>query len=242
MDRKKQSKRQRSVTKGDSSRTTSAIQKEYQRNRRRIQSAIRRLERRGYLVPEGILPPRPKNITSASVRRLERITTDKLYKKSRYVEQETGEVLPGPQGRKVEDRLRSEYRREIAKQRAQERKEQKAREKSYAPERDYVDFDDTVIYNFQQNMTLIFSRNPAMLEYISNWLNRCLVTFDREQVADALERSKSNGDWPDWDCVSDWELLVGRLSRILDLMAVTPGQRQEVTDYLELMEDWNEPE
>ena len=59
-------------------------QQEYRRERQRIQRQINRMTNRGYDVPE-LLPKIPKKITEASVRRLKKITTEKLYKESRFI-------------------------------------------------------------------------------------------------------------------------------------------------------------
>lgn len=86
----------------------------YFRERRRIQSTIRRYVKRGLSV-NLVLPKIPKVITSGSVRRLERITLSKIRDASKGPDFETGEVLD--YGRYV--RQRNSYMRE---QRAQEKR------------------------------------------------------------------------------------------------------------------------
>ncbi len=54
----------------------------YMKQRKRIQSFIKRAEKRGYSFPSGILPPIPKNITQASINRLAKLTPEKLYSKA----------------------------------------------------------------------------------------------------------------------------------------------------------------
>ena len=53
---------------------------EYRKERRRIQSFLRRNRAKGYIFPDNILPDQPKRITPASIRRLKRITPEFLYK------------------------------------------------------------------------------------------------------------------------------------------------------------------
>lgn len=74
---------------------------EYRKQRRRIQSFLRRAEKRDFLVPENILPKIPKNITSSSVRRLQKLTADALYRKLEYLDKETGEIQSGRRGLKT---------------------------------------------------------------------------------------------------------------------------------------------
>lgn len=85
---------------------TSEAQKEYTKQRRRIQQFITRAEKRGYLFSADVLPPKPKRITKASIRRLEKLTSSVLYKKAVYGGEATeGEIVPGSVGRKAERKL-----------------------------------------------------------------------------------------------------------------------------------------
>lgn len=68
------------------------FRKDYFRNRRRIQSYIRRAVKKGFDV-EFQLPKIPKTITSASVRRLKKITLDVLRKATFAPDLETGEKI-----------------------------------------------------------------------------------------------------------------------------------------------------
>lgn len=56
--------------------------KEYNKEVRRLKQAIRRAEKQGYIVPESIIPQRPKTITQGSIRRLAKITPEKIRQKS----------------------------------------------------------------------------------------------------------------------------------------------------------------
>lgn len=95
------------------------IKSQYMKERRRIQSFIRRATKRGYIIPSDILPSTPKTITRASINRLKKITPKKIYEKSEYVSRETGELVSGEKGR-VEERKKAA---EKAKQTRQKKKE-----------------------------------------------------------------------------------------------------------------------
>lgn len=58
--------------------------KEYNKEVRRLKQAIRRAEKQGYIVPESIIPQRPKTITQGSIRRLAKITPEKIRQKSDF--------------------------------------------------------------------------------------------------------------------------------------------------------------
>lgn len=75
-------------------RKKSATEKEYSKQRRRLQQAIARAKKQGYIFPENILPDKPKRITKASVRRLAKITPEALRQKGEFLIEETGEIIP----------------------------------------------------------------------------------------------------------------------------------------------------
>lgn len=213
-------------------------EKAYNRERRRIQRQITRMSQRGYDVPENILPPRPKRITEASVRRLQKITTPKLYERSRYIDLETGELLTGTEGRRLE---RQAAARRAAETRRQRREAARAPVPSQPqlPVVEYVQFDEQILTVFQMEMTEIYGRNEKLFNYISRWFQLARQRYGDEDLADALERSKANGEWPGWEGVSDSEILVGKLTGILEMIGGTSGGRQEILEALEEGEDWS---
>lgn len=87
------------------------VKEEYKKERRRIQSFIRKAKKRGYQFNYE-LPQIPKKITRASVTRLQKITPKTLYEKGVYGGSATeGEIVSAVAGRKLE--------RKIAQQKAQ---------------------------------------------------------------------------------------------------------------------------
>ena len=80
-----------------------AIINEYRRNRRRIQSTIYRYRKQGLEV-NFELPKIPKNITAASVRRLEKITPKTIQKKTRGVDYSTGEIVSYFRAKKISNK------------------------------------------------------------------------------------------------------------------------------------------
>lgn len=105
-------------------RKTSKVRAEYNKERRRIQNFLRRAEKRGYIGTEDILPPIPKTVTQASVRRLKKLTANELYKKMKFVDRETGVVYSGTRGREIE-------REQTGKKAARTRKENKEAERQF---------------------------------------------------------------------------------------------------------------
>lgn len=66
---------------------------EYMKERKRIQQAISRQRKKGYIPPENLLPNIPKRITKASINRLKKITPKTIRSKSEIVDFTTGEII-----------------------------------------------------------------------------------------------------------------------------------------------------
>ena len=207
-------------------------QQEYRKERQRIQRQINRMTKRGYDVPD-LLPKIPKNITQASVRRLKKITTEKLYKEYRFIDFETGEILTSKEGQTLE-----RSRRKKSKQKVQAPPPIPVA----PPEPDYVMFDNQILTVFTMEMTEIFGRNEKLFNYITRWYNMSLEKYGAEEMAESLEKAKSEGLFPGWEAVSDSEILVGKLEAITNLMAINSESREELFEELEQLEDWTEGE
>lgn len=100
--------------------STSKVQQQYRKERKRIQRQMNRMLARGYILPE-VLPPVPKKITAGSIRRLKKITTKKLYDMADFQDLTTGEIVSGQEGRKLE---RKRTAQKSAETRRRQREEQ----------------------------------------------------------------------------------------------------------------------
>ena len=217
----------------------SDVKQAYRKERQRIQRQINRMTKRGYDVPE-LLPKIPKKITEASVRRLKKLTTEKLYKESRFIDTETGEILTSEEGQKLEKVRR---RRPKPKLKAPSPTAIVPSPTPVAPlEPDYVSFFKQILTVFTMEMTEIFGRNEKLFNYITRWYNRSLEKYGAEEMAEALEQAKAEGMFPGWEAVSDSEILVGKLEAITNLMAINSESREELFEELEQLEDWTEGE
>lgn len=222
-------KRKSKLTEAQNKQPDGVIQA-YRRERQRIQRQINRMAKRGYDVPQ-LLPKIPKLITQASVRRLKKITTEKLYKESRFIDIETGEILTSKEGQALE-----RSRRKKPKQKVQAPPPTPIA----PPEPDYVMFDKQILTVFTMDMTEIFGRNERLFNYITRWYNMSLEKYGAEEMAEVLEKAKSEGLFPGWEAVSDNEILVGKLEAITNLMAINSESREELFEELEQLEDWTE--
>lgn len=142
---------------------------EYWRNRSRIQHTIRRYINKGYVVSYE-LPPIPKVITEASVRRLAKITPKVIRRTAIFVEQ-TGEIKPAEQAFKQQ---RSEASRKAVQTRKQAKElGYKSFEDQYLPQEK-----DIIAYNIAQSA------------------GRFLLTPDElENVLEFIQNAETSGDW-----------------------------------------------
>lgn len=199
---------------------------EYKKNRRRIQSAIRSLKKRGYEVSENILPSIPKRITAGSVRRLQKITMETLYKKSSAIDYETGEILSGKKARELEK---------------QKRKEERLLRKRFSePEPEIPAYADLVISGFKYSVVDKFPNSAGPI--ILNWLNGLLSRYDKEDVADMLQKGAEDGLFIDHKVAYNNTKLLAMISRFMDFLeGASTGSKQEIMDMLEYEEDWELP-
>jgi hypothetical protein len=71
---------------------------EYRHERKMVLQRKRRLEKRGFVFPDGVIPDIPKNITAGSVRRLKKLTPKKLQEMG-SLKTEEGKSLTGASAR-----------------------------------------------------------------------------------------------------------------------------------------------
>ena len=215
------------------------LQLDYKKQVKRLKQAIRRAEKRGYIVPDNIIPKQPKRITSKSIERLKKITAKDIYKKSEKLDFETGELIPGEKARKLE---RSESAKKAARTRKEKRyNKQKGESEYYVP--DYETFPsgaDIVISNFRAEA----SRFPEVAQPIVNqWLNRLLNDYSKEDVAEMLENAAEQGLGIEYSIAYREDLLLDRLSEMLDLLpGASTGNKMDIMEALEYEEDWELPD
>jgi hypothetical protein len=215
------------------------LQLDYKKQVKRLKQAVRRAEKRGYIVPENVIPKQPKRITKKSVERLKKITTKEIYSKSEKLDIETGELIPGEVARKQE---RSESAKKAAKTRKEKRyNAEKGESEYYEPQ--YETFPsgaDIIIGNFKAEMT----RFPEVAQPIVNkWLDRLLRDYSKEDIAEMLENAASQGLGVDYSIAYREDLLLDRLSEMFDLLpGASTGNKIDIMEAMEYEEDWEMPD
>lgn len=142
----------------------SQLLKEYNKERNRIKRFIRYAEKRGYVFEPNLIPPKPKTITSGSVRRLSKIRPAQLYKKAYAISAVTGQPIT------VEQRRREI--REEATRRAWETRRRKKDQEDYNRIKSSREWQETF-----QASKLVFDKVQSM---IAN------VGVEQSQSADLL--------------------------------------------------------
>ena len=81
--------------------TQNQLNAEYNKELNRLKRFIRQARKKGFAFPDTAIPKPPKKITAKSVSRLQKITTESLYKKATYTIPETGQVVSGLKGKEI---------------------------------------------------------------------------------------------------------------------------------------------
>lgn len=214
------------------------IQQQYRKERRRIQNAMNRLEKQGYVLPEDLLPLIPKKVTQASINRLKKITSESIYKKSKKLDFETGEITPGIVAR---DKARSQRAKEAARRRSF--KQEYASPQFYTEPPQYTTFPsgaDIIINNFRSDVIGRFPESAGPI--LNRWLDDLLAQQDKEDVANMLETAAANGVVIDYKVAYNTEALMGAIADFMDYLDTTSGFKQDLMDALEFEEDWEFPD
>lgn len=185
---------------------------QYGKQRRRIQSYISKLRRQGYSV-DFVLPNIPKRITPASVRRLERITPEKIRKNATVFDVETGRLITVDQVRE-RDKERKRQIREANRKLRKEHEQRKKQENKYKEElkkrqqRSKKKQEDTlkeirktreqygaVAIDWNQQTVGVFLQYlsgypPKIAEYVIRRVNECINYFGVDAVAESIEKQQ----------------------------------------------------
>lgn len=190
-------------------RKRSQVEIEYSKQRKRIQSFIRKHEKEGFYFEENILPAIPKKITKASVSRLQKITPKKLYSKAVYAgEASYGEVVSsykGRQLRKQEAKAKRERRKQLKKahintpsvKKIGAKKSRKVDSRKNNISTDTSFYARTVLsgwYGLLESYS-----NGAAYPLLRRWMNKLIRDNGEEVIARMLEDAANNGYilvWP----------------------------------------------
>lgn len=217
----------------------SSVEQEYAKQVKRIKSFISRAEKRGYMFEEKVIPVKPKRVTQASVRKLEKLTSQQLCKKAVYGgELSQGEIVKGTKGQALEKLARKEARKHKIPVATQEPTNTHNFVPPYNRSTDQSMFDNTVILHFTESIS---HYNQSANYLLNQWLDRVLAQAGRHDTAVMLENAQQAGLLALWQVAYNYEKLIGRLNAMLDyLPEMTTMWKSDIMDAMELEEDFNE--
>ena len=78
---------------------------------------------------------------------------------------------------------------------------------------------------------------------MNQWLDRLLRDYSKEDVAEMLENSAAQGLGIDYSIAYREDLILDRLSEMLDLLPdASTGNKMDIMEALEYEEDWELPD
>ena len=201
-----------------------SLKKEYMKERKRIQSYLSKQRKFGLEFSKNILPKIPKRITEGSIRRLQKITPQKIQEQAVFVDKDTGEVIEG--------KIAKKYAKEFNKQ----------HQDYYPNETDIVlnNFADNVshfepmsmfsISNFK-TMVARFPNSPEPI--ITPWINNLISEYGADNVAQMLQDAMADGLMLTFEIAYDNSLLQNYMADLVDyLPEVGNFTKDEILDNL----------
>lgn len=216
----------------------------YSKQVKRIKQFIGRAEKRGYQFSENVLPKRPNRVTQASVRKLAKLTPEKLYKQAVYGGLASGgEIVPATVGLKLERSLRVKKAAETRKYRLAKSVQEPTNTPGFVPpeniSEDGTFFDSVVISGFKAHVRQ-FNEHASNL--LLSWLDRILATNDVHDVATMLNDGAEAGLIVTYQIVYSQDKLTQYMSEMLDYLPEA-GElfKAEMMDAMEEEEDFSSP-
>lgn len=235
-------------------RKLSETQKAYNKQLSRIKRFIKRAEQRGYQFKDSVIPKRPKRVTKGSVRKLQKLTPEALYKKAVYGGEATyGEIVPAPVGLKAERSLRSKRAAETRKRRKQQSQPQSTINQPLAPiniASDSSFFTRVIISNWYENLELYSNGQGYVL--LRAWMGSLIREKGMDDVAEMLQKASEAGVLLTWEIAYKADASIQYISNLVDFL---PDEgvlyKDQTLDKLEFMkmyaeaveqdEDWEYP-
>lgn len=168
----------------------SQLLKEYNKERNRIKRFIRNAEKRGYVFEPNLIPPKPKTITSGSIRRLSKIRPAQLYKKAYAISAVTGQPIT------VEQRKR-EIREEAARKAWKTRRAKKDQE-DYNRIKSNKEWQQTfhaskLVWDKVQSMIANVSvQQPESADLLNNLLNSEIEKYGMDSVLYSIAQASED--------------------------------------------------
>lgn len=221
--------------------SVSPTKQAYSKQLKRIKQFIRRAEKRGYIFSENVIPPKPKRITPASVRRLQRITPEKLYKNAAYVSELTlGEIVPANVGLKLEKQKAQEKRKQTLLKKKLKKKK-RLKQLGFTNETSSVllrsDYSQTVVYNFLYTLEKFV--NSDGYPVLKDFIDKAIQFNGMDKTAEMIVKVVENEGMIDGQIMYYTTLTNNYISRMLKYLPLDETTKIKLYDSLEDTENFN---
>lgn len=213
----------------------SATKQAYLKEEKRIKAWKSRAEKRGYTVPESVIPTRPKRYTQASVQRLKELTPPKLYGMSTYTVHGTyvETTIKGTKARTIERKSAARKAQRTRRQNIESLTRFFGGDLSYKPYRDSIKTEAERVLEWEHENTEDSVNDYSSFEYEllnkptepepssssstyeQEWKPKVDETFNEERrKQDERDREKakrSNNDW-----LSEGQIVYKRMLEKID--------------------------
>lgn len=194
-----------------------AVEKEYRRIRKNLQSWVRAENRRGFIYDtEKLIPKIPKKITRGSVNRLKKLTPEKRRAyATAYVDFNTGEILTPKEGRKRYRQDRKLY-------------QETGNMDVFATA---PDISSIILENFYDLISsYVFGRWDRRVtdrrDMAKSWIDRIVNTYGKDAAAQMLEEGKRKGNWLSAKEAYDAIRLQASLNEMLTYLKVPENEKR----------------
>lgn len=239
------------------------LRQQYQRARKNFLSRLRSAEKKGYIIPENIVPKIPKKPTKASIDRLNRLKSKDIYKRSKFASEETyGEIVGSKKAEKIlKERRKKEREKKKRLKEAEEKvrikQEEEAKKKKEEEgttggvSNEPFDLSEIIIQNFF-NELLDFPKSPYR-DLIKNVILDEIKKHGKKEVADSLLKCADAGYYPQRSNMYDQRAVSEMLNYFLEHLPsegkmYAEDQMEKLNWYifkgksLEELEDWEDIE
>ena len=180
------------------------ISAEYKQKRRQLIKKVEGMESRGFFFDKQVIPKEPKKPTKASIRAIEKLSKD-IYKKARYVDTSTGELMTGEQGRAHERSMAGKRAaltkriysdpRQVKSAEEEEferaRREQDKADSQLALSESSLQEGEMVLHGIYNMIDSVGRRKSKAAEHLRSVLDREITTRGRDNVARTLAGNAS---------------------------------------------------
>ena len=200
-----------------------SLKKEYMKERKRIQSYLSKQRKFGLEFSKNILPKIPKRITEGSIRRLQKITPQKIQQQAVFVDKDTGELIEG--------KIAKKYAKEFNNQQKYYPNKSEIILNNFADIMSY--FEPMSLYSIS-NFKAMVARFPNSAEpIITPWINNLISEYGVDNVAQMLQDAMADGLMLTFEIAYDNSLLQNYMADLVDyLPEVGAFTKDEILDNL----------